>query len=286
MAVALLLFALPFGAWCQSLSSCGGTGDHLKDVKISVSPDPIAWGEPFSIDLSGNLDAVLSSMSVDTDLSIKASPFFFVVDTPVKKSYPISISPGIAAGPQAVRIGPLTLPDLPGSMEVDGTIKITNDKKEAVACINLALNVPAESEEVAAPVPEVAASDQTSKVNVCSAATDHLHNLASSSAAGVSTITGTLDEAVNKFVTKYDLTLKLGWISHKIDMAIPVSYSPGWVEGDFKLAVGPAAQSLSSSKSPTGVVVTGTVKIDDSASSEIACFSIDEDSEVQPIITV
>jgi len=259
------------------VSSCGAAGDHLKDVKISVSPDPIAKGKPFTIDMSGNLDADLSVMNADIDLTVKA---LGVIDKAVKTMVPVSISPSMVAGPQTVSIGPLTLPSLPGSIEADGTIKITNDKKEPVACIKLALTVPAMSDEVDA-------AAQGSKLSVCSAPSDHLHNLTLSSTAGVSTATGSLDEAVTKLLANLDLKLEVGWLSHKIDMAIPVSYSPGFVKGALKLTAGPASPSLiSDSKSLIDVTVTGTVKIDDAASEEIACVSIEPSSELQPVITV
>lgn len=284
MAVVLFLLALPLGAWSQSVSSCGAAGDHLKDVKISVSPDPIAKGQSFTIELSGNLDADLSAMNADVDLTIKALD---VINQAVKTSVPVSISPGLVAGPQTVSIGPLSLPSLPGHIEADGTIKITNGKKEAVACIKLALNVPAMSDDFpATSAIEVGAAAQDSKLSVCSAASDHMHNLAIASAAGVTTITGSLDEAVTKFVANLDLKLHIGWLSHKIDMAIPVSYSPGFVKGDLKITAGPATSLLSDSKSLIDVSVTGTVKIDDGASQEIACLSIDPASELQPVITV
>jgi len=276
MAVAFLLLALPLGTWAQSVSSCGAVGDHLKDFKVSVSPDPIAKGTPFTIDIAGNLDADLSDMNADVDLTIKALD---IIHKTVTESSPMSIFPSIVAGPQKLSIGPITLPSLPGMVEVDGTIKITNGKKEPVACIKLALKVPEMSEELAGTSAQV--------VSVCNAASDHLHNLTHSSTAGVSTITGSLDEAVTKLVAKLDLKLKVGWLSHKIDMAIPVSYSPGFVKGDIKLTVGPASQPLTSvSKSLLDVEVTGTVKIDDPASQEIVCLSIDPSSKFQPVITV
>lgn len=285
MAVTFLLLALPLGAWSQSVSSCGAAGDHLNGVKINVSPDPIAKGKPFTIDLSGNLDADLSAMNVDIDLTVKA---LRVISKSVKTMVPVSISPSMVAGPQTVSIGPITLPSLPGSVEADGTIKITNAKKEPVACIKLALNVPAMSEEVAAtPIESDAAAQGNPSLSVCSAASDHLHNLAHSSSAGVSTVTGSLDEAVTKLVSNVDLKVHIGFLSHKIDMAIPVSYSPGFVKGALKLTAGPASSSLiSDSKSLIDVTITGTVKVNDAASEEIVCLSLDPSSELQPVITV
>jgi len=267
------------------VTSCGAAGDHLKDFKVSISPDPIAKGVPFTIDISGNLDADLSTMNADVDLTLKALD---IIHKTVTASSPVSISPAMVAGPQTMSIGPITLPSIPGALEADGTIKITNAKKEPVACIKLALKVPEMTEELAGTSAHVVdAANQESGVSVCNSASDHLHNLAVSSVAGISTITGSLDEAVTKFVANFDLKLKISFFSHKIDMAIPVSYSPGFVKGDLKLTVGPSSQPLTSvSKGPIDVEVTGTVKIDDAASQEIACLSIDPSSKFQPVITV
>eukprot|EP00930_Biecheleria_cincta_P038753 TRINITY_DN2662_c0_g1_i2.p2 TRINITY_DN2662_c0_g1~~TRINITY_DN2662_c0_g1_i2.p2 ORF type:complete len:292 (-),score=53.41 TRINITY_DN2662_c0_g1_i2:135-1010(-) len=266
---ALFLLALPFGVCSQSVSSCGSTGDHLSDVKITLSPDPIAKGKPFTIDLSGNLDASLSEMNADVDLTVKA---LGIIDKAIKVSSPLSISPGLVAGAQSISIGPLTLPSLPGDIDLAGTIKITNSKKEPVACMNLNLNVPAESDRVAEPSAEVDAFASGTKVSICSAPADHLHNIAASTAAGVTTITGTLDEDVTKFVANLDLKVHVSFISHAIKMAVPISYSPGLVKGDLKITAGPAQKTLQHSN--VDVDVTGTIKIDDGASQELVCLSL------------
>lgn len=287
-ACAWVLLALPLGVWCQSISSCGASGDHLSGVKVTLSPDPVVKGKPFTIELSGNLDASLSEMIADVDLTIKA---LGVVDKSVKQKSPFSISPGLVAGAQSVIIGPLTLPSLPGDVSMAGTIKVANDKKEQVACTKLNLNLPAESDADAETNAEVGATLRGSKASICSAPSDHLHNLTASSAAGVTTITGSLDEAVTKMVANLDLKVHLSFITHAIKMAIPISYAPGLVKGDLKITAGPT-QAMQQSN--IDVDVTGTVKIDDGASQELACLSLtpaegsakrDEEASL-PIITV
>jgi hypothetical protein len=276
MARALLLLALPHVALSQSISSCGGSGDHFKDVKITLSPDPIAKGKPFTIDVTGTLDADLTALNADLNLDVKA---LGVINEPVKLSSPLSISPGIKAGAQSLSVGPLSLPSLPGSLVVAGTIALTNDKKEPVTCIKLNVNVPAESESLEVPeqVPEVSA--EGSKVSVCSATSDHLHSLAWTTAGGVTTVTGSLDEAVTKLTVNADLKLKIGFLSHKIDLAVPVSYTPGLQKGDVKISVGPKAGDAAPRHSLINVDVTGTVKANDGASQEILCLSFDPAQE-------
>jgi hypothetical protein len=275
MTALLFLLTLPIFARSQSLSSCGAAGDHFKDVKITLSPDPINKGTPFTIDVSGNLDTEITAMNFDIDLHIKA---LGIIDEPVKVSSPFSISPGLVAGPQKVSIGPLSLPSLPGSLEVVGTVKMTNDKKEPVACINLNLNVPAEETKDL--------QVEGSNVSVCSGASDHLHNLAwTTSSDQVTTITGTLDEAVTKLAVNVDLKLSVGVLPIPIKLAVPVSYSPGLAKGDLKITVGPPP-SQPQLKSFIDVDVTGTIKLNDGASEEITCLSLTK-ADAQPnLVTV
>lgn len=271
LACALVMLVLPLGVWCQSFSNCGGSGDHLSGVKITLSPDPVQKGKPFTIEVSGNLDASLSEMIADVDLTVKALD---VVDKSVKQTSPFSISPGLVAGAQSLTIGPLTLPSLPGDVSMAGTIKLTNGKKEPVGCMKLDLTVPAESDADAEPTAEVAATPvRGSKASICSAPSDHLHNLKASEAAGVTTITGSLDEAVTKIVANLDLKVQVSFFSRAVKMAIPISYAPGLPKGDLKITAG-QKQALQQSNN-VGVDVTGTVKIDDGASQELACLSLE-----------
>merc|ERR1712216_295050 len=148
----------------------------------------------------------------------------------------------------------------------------------------LDLNVPAESTEVEEEEEEsteVASSIGGSTVSVCSAASDHLHDLKWTTTSGVTTVTGSLDEAVTKATAVADLTVKVGFLSHKVDLTIPVSYSPGFVKGDVKIVAGPATKP-SLAKSLIDVDVTGTVKINDASSSEIACLSIAKAVQTEP----
>lgn len=269
MAAMLLLLALPLGTWSQSVSSCGAAGDHLQNVKITISPDPIQKGSSFTVDFSGTLDTVVSAMNADLDLNIKA---LGIINEPVKLSSPLSISPGIPAGPITMSVGPVTMPSVPGSLEADGTIKLTNDKKEPVACITLALKIGGTA--VATSKNEVAASAQGSNVSVCSQASDHAHNLVMSDNAGVTTITGSLDETISKMTVNTDLKLKVSILSIPLSLAVPISVTPGIPNGDFKATIGPSSGLLSTSKSLIDVDVTGTIKANDGASEEILCLSL------------
>jgi len=232
--------------------------------------------------VSGDLDAELTAGHVNVNLHLKALD---VIDKPVKMLSPFTLSPGVAAGKQALTIGPLTLPEgLPGDVTLDGTVQITNAKNEPVACVKVALNVPA----LSSPPPEATPAEKAPQaVGICSQASDHLKSLAiSTSPQNVTTVTGTLDELVSKLTVDLDLTLKVLIFSHKVTMAIPVSYTPGLPKGDLKLTAGPP-QTPPSLQSRVGPVsVSGTVKMNDAQSQEIACLSVSSPEPSIDLVTV
>jgi len=203
--------------------------------------------------------------NADIDLNVKA---LGVINEPVKVSSPFTYSPGVASGHTTVSVGPVNLPKipLPGGVDVTGTVKITNGKKEAVACIKMDLNVGAATE---APALET----KDSPVTDCTKASDHMKNFKfSDDSTGVTTITGTLDEDVAKVDVGVDLNIKIPLVPlPEIKLDIPASISPAVKKGDLKITVGPAASEV-----PNGPVidVTGNVKINDENAEEIVCLQI------------
>lgn len=111
----------------------------MSNVKISLSPDPIQKGKPFSISLSGDLDEVTTAGNIIVDLHVKA---LGVINEPVNASIPFTVTPGMQSGAQSLTVGPVTLPSLPVGAVVIGTLRFTNGKDEPIACGKLNLNVP------------------------------------------------------------------------------------------------------------------------------------------------
>jgi hypothetical protein len=253
------------GAQAQSVSSCGAAGDHFSNVKITLSPDPPVLGQPFSFNMEGDLDEALAGGNANIDLNVKA---LGIINEPVKVSSPFTYSPGVASGHTVVSVGPVNLPKipLPGGVDVTGTVKITNGKKEAVACIKMDLNMGAATE---APALET----KDSPVTDCTKASDHMKNFKfSDDSTGVTTITGTLDEDVAKVDVGVDLNIKIPLVPlPEIKLDIPASISPAVKKGDLKITVGPAVSEV-----PNGPVidVTGNVKINDGNAEEIVCLQI------------
>lgn len=91
-----------------------------------------------------------------------------------------------------------------------------------------------------------------------------------------------MDESVVAASVNVDLTLKILGLSHAIKVAVPISYTPGFPQGDFALTAGPdAANSVSSP-----VSATGTVKVNDAKSEELFCVNIDSTSQQIGLINV
>jgi hypothetical protein len=259
--------------YSKSVTSCGAAGDHLSNVQISLSPDPIKRGSKFTFNVSGDLDETFDAGNIDVDLKIGVMG----VKKSVKTSVPITYSPGILKGPLALMIGPapFNFPKVPGLyVGVTGTVKLTNAKKEQVACIKLNMRVGANEEVAEAAVAPTLRDDPP--VRVCGSPKDHMQKFAfHTDSQGVSTVTGTLDEDVDKLKLVAALDIKIpGNSTPPIDMNIPVSMSHGILrKGDFKITAGVAkGVSLQSEDDP--VSVTGTLKAYDGKSEEILCLEV------------
>jgi hypothetical protein len=265
------IFGLLGGVQSQSVASCGAAGDHFSNVKITLSPDPPVLGQAFSFTMEGDLDEALAGGSANVDLNVKA---LGIINEPVKVSSPFTYSPGVASGHSTVTVGPVNLPKipLPGGVDVTGTVKITDTKKEPVACIQLNLKVGGASDVPALKAPQ--AKTDPSPVTDCTKASDHMKNFKfSDDTTGVTTITGTLDEDVDKLSVGVDLTVKVPLIPiPEIKLSIPASISPAVKKGDLKITVGPAVSEVPAIAVP--VTVSGNVKVNDGNAEEIVCLQI------------
>jgi hypothetical protein len=263
------IFGLLGGAQAQSVTSCGAAGDHFSNVKITLSPDPPVLGQPFSFHMEGDLDEALAGGNANVDLNVKA---LGIINEPVKVSSPFTYSPGVASGHATVSVGPVNLPKipLPGGLDVTGTVKITDAKKEPVTCIKMDLKVGGASEAPALESAQVKTKD--SPVTDCTKASDHMKNFKfSDDSKGVTTVTGTLDEDVGKVNVGVDLNIKIPLVPlPEIKLAVPASISPAVKKGDLKITVGPVVSEL-----PDILVnVTGNVKVNDGNAEEIVCLQI------------
>jgi len=268
------LLALPLlafqGAVSQSVKSCGGPNDHLKNPVIKLTPDPPVKGGTLTIEASGTLDEVETSFNSNMDLNIKA---LGIISASVKGGVPMSISPGAVAGPFSLTIGPFSLPsNVPGSAVVTGQVHVTNGKNEPIMCIDLDLNVPGADDEQALVVPQEE-TPAVSTISSCGKSTDHIPDFQVASSGGVITMSGTLDEAVTKASIDLDVSLKVLIITVPLKLSIPLAVSDGLIQkGAIKSTIGPSTIALSPDVKAT---MKGTVKINDGNSEEITCLNVD-----------
>jgi len=266
-----------------SISSCGSPSDRMSNVTVSLSPDPIKKGDGFTITVTGMLDKILDSFNVAAKLDVK---LLGLINEKVDKTIPIKMSPGLAAGAQNLVIGPVNLPaDIPGSADVDGTVTIADNAGKQVACVSLAMHVPA-ARALDDPLLERSFEPADTFVKAasnCGKSTDHLKNIAVSGSGGVSTFTGTLDEDLTKVSVDVDLTIKALFVKIPLKLNVPIVYTPGIKQGALSVSAGPAKAGSVSAEiawppSKVKVEVTGTVQANDGNSEEIACLKIDDSS--------
>lgn len=266
----LVLALIVSGAVSQSVKSCGGPNDHLKNPVIKLTPDPPVKGGTLTIQASGTLDEAIGDFNTNMDLKVKA---LGVVSVSVSGGLPLSISPAAVQGPFSLTVGPFALPtSVPGSLDLTGQIKIVNSKNEAVMCIELDLNVPG-SEDVEPLALAKLEAPAVSTVSSCGKATDHIPDFKVGSSGGAITMTGTLDEAVTKMSIDLDVSLKVLFITVPLKMTLPLTTSAGLInKGAIKMIAGPSTVAISPNVKAT---MKGTMKMNDGNSEEIACVNVD-----------
>eukprot|EP00656_Telonema_subtile_P005170 TRINITY_DN1234_c0_g1_i1.p1 TRINITY_DN1234_c0_g1~~TRINITY_DN1234_c0_g1_i1.p1 ORF type:complete len:275 (-),score=49.43 TRINITY_DN1234_c0_g1_i1:199-1023(-) len=258
------------GARAQSIKSCGTDADVLKNAVFSIAPDPIQKGSPLTITATGELQSPVGSGSFHVDLAIKA---LGIVNKAVNITTPFTISPGAVVGPQKITIGPFTLPKVPGSTSISGIVTgIDGASNGQIFCIALNLDVATPPLEVLPMTNEKLGAPPV--VGNCGSAADHLKDITTSAVGGVTTLTGTLDETVSAGEVNIDLKIKVSFFNIPINMNVPFTFSPGFTAGPIKASVGPNSPATSLLAPNVDVSVTGTVKVNDAAPSEIACLSL------------
>lgn len=254
------------GAVAQSVQSCGHDSDHLKNVQVALSPDPPVKGQPLTLTLIGTSDEPHTGGTLTADLQVKALD---IIREQVRKTAEYTLSPALQAGPQKIIVGPLSLPsDLPGSLEVSGTVAIVDSSGEPFACLRLDVAVPVAVEQP----PTLLGHEAKRAPTSCGTDADHLKNISVSSAGNTTTVTGNLDEGLTAVSVDLDLKLHALFVSIPLKMDVPISYSPGLPHGDFKVTL--TTKSETQPESPP-VKVSGEVKVEDSKGEEVTCIELE-----------
>lgn len=281
----LLLSVLSaWGAMGQSVKSCGTSKDHLQNVQITTTMDPIVKGKPFTITASGILDEDLGALNLGLDLDLTA---LGVINERIDGVMPVSISPSFPKGPFSLSIGPTMFPaDIPGKLIIKGQVHILDDNSEQVLCLDLDIHIArgsAEDEYQIGSVDDVAPIGSESQVAVdpivsCGKSSDHIQNFVlTENADNSATISGDLDETVSTVALNADLMLKVLFVKVPLGIALPLSFSPPIAEGPFSLSVGPWMKSSAEEVDLGGlsISITGTLLLDDQNDEQMACLKLD-----------
>lgn len=368
--LALPLLALPRAA-SQSVKSCGGPSDHLKNPVVKLTPDPPSKGGTLIIQASGTLDEAETGFNASLDLQVTA---LRMIHASVQGSLPLSVSPGLVAGPFSMTIGPITIPKDSGSAVTKGQVHVVNSKSEPIMCIDIDLTVPDIATEEAAPFGSycgsveglvdvklsisgqsrftvnatlggemVVCKDEEYKLDAstgaislpglqdpsdciakkledfgeapgdlsmsydaaansihaslagqdvvltpaacpaeaaplpavtsCGKATDHIPDFKLAAAGGVTTMTGTLDEAVTKATVDLDLSLKVFFVTVPLKVKLPLAIAPGMSRGTVKATFGPSTILVSPDPAAE---LKGTIKVNDGKDQEVMCLNVDK----------
>lgn len=258
-------------AWAQSAKSCGGPNDHVKNPVIKVTPDPPQPGGQLTIQASGQLDEDLTDFTASVDLKVHT---LRIIHSSISGALPVSISPALAKGPFSLNIGPIQLPDRPGSgsTSVEGQIHVVDGKNEPVLCMDLNIQVgPGGDIMEGYKVEEQAHKAEVGDISSCGHPSDHIPDFKVTQSDGVVTATGTLNEQVAVAGLALDAKIKVLFFSEPLHLNAPISFSPSAVKGPFKATFGPSNITLEPHISGT---LTGTVKLNDNQGQELTCVSI------------
>jgi len=255
----------------QGVKGCGSAADHLTNPVYKMTPDPPVKGQPFTIDISGDLDEDVTAGAVSGDIAVTA--LGFITSTATIKM-PFTYTPGLPKGAMKMTVGPTTLPKSPGSFALKGKVHVVDGAGDAITCVDLDITASAEGllTEAKPEVPN-ATVPHVGGVESCTGDSDHLKNFSLSQSGGVTTVNGNLDEDVDTFNVDLDLTVKKFIVHLPVKMNIPITLSPTVPKGPFTISAGPGKVDLSPDPS---VGVTGKVKAMDAASEQIFCLNIDE----------
>lgn len=266
---AVSIASLFVGVAGQSITSCGGATDHLQNLKVTLTPDPIQKGKSFTLDVAGTLDEDFTAGTADLDLNVTA-----LIQQSISAKADYSFAPAIVSkGDIGVTVGPISLPSIPIPISVTakGKIAVKNSAGEPVFCLNLDLDVPALEEETTAD-PALSVLDPT-PVSTCTKDSDHVKNLKVlvDKDALTADITGTLDEDIFKMNVHAALKVDTGFFPIPLNLDVPISLKPAVKKGDLKWHFSADHIPAIPKNTPK---INGAITLQDQNGEEIACFNV------------
>jgi hypothetical protein len=241
-----------------------------------VSPDPIVPHQPFTFELTGELDEDLDEVFVDVDLDIH---FLAILHKQLTTRVRISGSPKIPKGPIKVVVGPVVLDMgwVPVSITATGTIKLTDTQKQPVGCVNLTdVSFGGSLTEARQALQDASPFDSLTEVGdytrSCGTSNDHVQNLNISVIDTPdlfsTTVSGTSDEAFTDMKLNSTTKISKGWFFSKtIALSTPITLSPGFPAGPFNLNI----EVVGTPPAKWGLTNNGKLTVDDGNGEQMVC---------------
>jgi C1A family cysteine protease len=124
--------AAPQDIW----SNCGSSSDHLKNMQVTITPDPPQKGAPVKIALTGTLDEAVTAGSVDVKVSVMGINV-------IKKTYDLCtkyVKCPLAKGPLNLEIQQKIPSNVPAG-KYDAVATVTDQSSAEVACVDVKIDV-------------------------------------------------------------------------------------------------------------------------------------------------
>jgi len=252
------------GVAADSFTNCAGDDAHMKNFKITASPDPPVLGQDVTITVSGALDKQITGGSAT--ISVKAGPISFPLTVPFTNNA-ADPSKFVAGTEQTITVGPFTYPNInvPLIKNVNGKVEVQDQDGEEVSCVSFSLpsyssTAPA-SEVGDAPFVDCAGSDAHVKNKVLDVEPPTIQKGVPFTVRGA----GDLDEDLANVVAAVSVDLSL----FSLDMSIPVSVDPPVKASHADLTVGP----ITMPSIPLIPNAKGSIKVSDGNSEEVICYN-------------
>jgi hypothetical protein len=252
------------GVAADSFTNCASADAHMKNFKITASPDPPVLGQDVTITVSGALDKQVTAGTAT--ISVKAGPINFPLTVPFKNNA-ADPSKFVAGTEQTITVGPFTYPNIavPLIKTMKGSMEVKDQDGEEVSCVSFEL--PAYS--ATAPASEYGDDPFVD----CSSADAHVKNKnldvePPTIKKGVPfTVSGSgdLDEDIASGVADISVDLSL----FKLDMSIPFAMDPPIKATHADVTVGP----ITMPSIPLIPNAKGSLKVNDANSEEVICYN-------------
>lgn len=260
----VVLLGVASGVAADSFTNCASTEAHMKNFKITASPDPPVVGENVTITVTGALDKQVTGGSAV--INVKAGPINFPLTVPFKNNA-ADPSKFVAGQKQTITLGPFEYPNIkvPLIKKMTGKMEVKDQDGEEVSCVSFEL--PAYSSTAPAtgfgddPFVDCAGADAHVKNKSLDVEPPTLKKGVPFTVRG----SGDLDEDVATGVADISVDVSL----FKLKGSVPFSMDPPIRASHADLTVGP----LTLPSIPLIPNAKGSIKVSDANTEEVICYN-------------